>query len=156
MPQEAPTFHTSRFLLLVVATFSAKLQSLMRQSGLTTREMGAALGLDHSAVARWLKGTRPYPSSAAKVAEFFGVRIDLLLDDTRELPEHPLRAVSLAVQEAYPNDPRAGQLAFEARNYRRLWKSSSLDTAKALRALAAELIARADQLELPFTRDPEE
>lgn len=58
----------------------------MRLRGLTTRDVGLAIGLDHSAVARWLKkGTRPYASSSIKLADFFDVPVDDLLDDSRDL-----------------------------------------------------------------------
>ena len=97
----------------------------MRRSGLTTRDVGRAVDLDHSAVARWLKGTRPYPSSIAKLATFFEVPVEVLTDEGREIP--PLRTVDersrylteapikTAVQlaNAVPGDQSARQKAFE-------------------------------------------
>lgn len=61
----------------------------MRRRGLTTRDVGKAVELDHSAIARWLKGTRPYASSIAKLADYFRVPVDLLLDDSKDLPIEP-------------------------------------------------------------------
>lgn len=104
----------------------------MNQGGFTTRDVGNALGLDHSAVARWLKGgTKPYRSSLAKLATFFEVPIETLIDDSIDLPPvasspaleeaplpnsaifEPINTAAVLAQRRHGPDAAAGQATFE-------------------------------------------
>lgn len=116
----------------------------MNRSGFTTRDVGNALGVDHSAVARWLKGgTTPYRSSVAKLAGFFEVPVEVLLDDSMELPPvaasqvleerplkqfvahradqaeqvrlflEPIKAAAALARTEHGEEPMAGQATFE-------------------------------------------
>ena len=66
--------------------FTAKLQRLIASKGLTHAQLGEALGVSHVAVGNWLRGSLPHRSKAARIADFFGVTIDDLFDDSRALP----------------------------------------------------------------------
>jgi HTH-type transcriptional regulator/antitoxin HigA len=51
------------------------LNFLVEENGITTRELGALLGIDHSAAARILKGTRSItPEHAKRLGERFAIR----------------------------------------------------------------------------------
>ena len=49
------------------------------------------IGLNRSAVAKWKSGGRPNSTTAAKLADYFGVTTDYLLEQTdeRAMPEAP-------------------------------------------------------------------
>lgn len=66
--------------------FSQKISLLMRQNGLTTRSLGSAVGVSNGTVAGWMRTATPRPEAAVTLANYFGVDVDTLLDDTRELP----------------------------------------------------------------------
>ncbi len=116
---------------------------LMRRRGLTTRDVGNAIDLDHSAVARWLKGTRPYAASVAKLAEYFGVVVDDLLDESRELPPDPTEerfsAAKAAAAKMPVDQPLAGQAVFEKTLERSLYIAQIRRVAERLRQLADEI-----------------
>jgi transcriptional regulator with XRE-family HTH domain len=73
--------------------FSKKISYLMRQNGLTTRSLGLAVGVSNGTVAGWMRTATPRPEAAVALAQYFGIDVDTLLDDTRELPsgKHGLR-----------------------------------------------------------------
>ena len=53
------------------------------------------IGLNRSAVAKWKAGGRPNGTTAAKLADYFGVTTDYLLEQSDErAPSEPRRAVS--------------------------------------------------------------
>ena len=98
-------------------TLAEKLKNLMRQDGITTRSLGARVGVTSAAVTGWCNGASPRPAVTAKLAEFFGVSVDDLLDDTRELPsgKHGLRVEEppapygrrvIAADPSYPSGAR--------------------------------------------------
>ena len=66
--------------------FLEKLRLLMKQNGQTTRSLGDRVGVSSAAVTGWVNGARPRPAVAAQLAEFFGIDVEDLLDDTRDLP----------------------------------------------------------------------
>ncbi len=137
---------------------SEKLRILFLRLNLTQEQLGQELGIAQTTVGRWLAGkSRPYDRHALQLARILGVKVDVLVDDAKELPaellEEPGAGIKAAVAEAaasFPDDSKAGQQSFEARVFRDQWKRSSLETAKALREKAAELNALAESLELPF------
>ncbi len=97
--------------------FLEKLRLLMKQNGQTTRSLGDRVGVSSAAVTGWVNGARPRPAVAAQLAEFFGIDVDDLLDDTRELPsgKHGLRVEEppapygrrvIAADPSYPSGAR--------------------------------------------------
>lgn len=103
----------------------------MRMRGETTRSLGQAVGATSGAVTGWTKGAQPRGEVTRKLAEHFGVTLEVLLDDTRELPgeyaldnatenmtvaEHmaevPLKAAAALAEARFGSGPR-GQAAFE-------------------------------------------
>ena len=69
-----------------MATFSDKLRRLMRDHGETTRSLGAAVGATSGAVTGWTNGAMPRPDAMRRLADYFGVKVEDLLDEARELP----------------------------------------------------------------------
>lgn len=59
----------------------------MRKRRLTQLELGNALGISHTSVGRWLSGSVPHKRTVAQVATYFGVRVEDLLDDSREIAD---------------------------------------------------------------------
>ena len=60
----------------------------MRLRGQTTRSLGSAVGVSSAAVTGWSKpaGARPRPEVAKRLADYFDVTVDVLLDDSKDLP----------------------------------------------------------------------
>ena len=65
--------------------FHSKLAHIMDNKRITTRDVGCALGLDHSSVARWLHDSRPRRGAAEKLAKYLDVSLEELMDDERSL-----------------------------------------------------------------------
>lgn len=73
--------------------FEQKLYALMRREALSNLGLGKALGgIAHTTVAAWLEGSKPRTKAAQKLARYFSVPVELLLDDTEELPSELLTA----------------------------------------------------------------
>ncbi len=66
--------------------FAQKITSLMRRRGLSTRSLGAHVGVSNGTVAGWTKGAAPRPDAAKRLADYFQIPVDVLLDDARSLP----------------------------------------------------------------------
>lgn len=58
----------------------------MRREALSNLALGKQIRVAHTTVARWLEGARPRGKVALKLAEFFGIPVEVLLDDASELP----------------------------------------------------------------------
>jgi transcriptional regulator with XRE-family HTH domain len=60
--------------------FATNIQRLMRDHGLTTRDLGSAIGMSHQGISQWL-GAQNGPSNRrlAQVANFFGVTVNQLI-----------------------------------------------------------------------------
>lgn len=137
---------------------SEKLNILCVRYDLTQERIGEQLGIAHTTVGRWLKGSsRPYDRHARKLAELYGLKPEELLDDKVPLPSHItdgrgqiLKRAAEQAKRLYPNNPEAGQEHFEGKTAAGHWKIAALDTAEALRKQASELIALAEKLEFPF------
>jgi queuine/archaeosine tRNA-ribosyltransferase len=100
-----------------------------------------------------LKNTRPYPSSVAKIAEFFGVPVDALTDASRELPPDPTEerftAAKAAAAKMPVDQPLAGQAVFEKTVERSLHSAQMCRFASRLRAQAKAWMAWADEIDPP-------
>lgn len=87
---------------------SQKLIRLMARRNLTQEELGAALNLSHTTVGRWLAGkSRPYPRIAQQLAEYFGLPVEAIIDDSKPLP--PPSDVEILAASDTPVDPETAQ-----------------------------------------------
>ena len=59
-------------------TFSAQLQKLRKEHGVTQDTLAAHLGVSPQAVSKWENGSYPDGDLLPKIADFFGVSIDYL------------------------------------------------------------------------------
>lgn len=59
--------------------FFTRFQELCRRRGVSVYRACTDIGLNRSAVAKWKAGGKPNGSTAAKLAEYFGVTTDYLL-----------------------------------------------------------------------------
>lgn len=68
--------------------FGEKLRVLRNRHGLSYRQLAAQLGVDHSHLAG-IEGSKHKPSAdlILKIAKFFGVSTDQLMDDELELDD---------------------------------------------------------------------
>lgn len=132
----------------------------MRRRGLTTRALGSAVGVTSAAVTGWTSGAKPRPDATARLAAFFEVSVDDLLDDRRDLAADDTErryTQAHAVAEQYPEDnPKARQLAFEKHLERSAHAKTLRDTAKRLRDEAERLDQIADVLHVSaMTNQPQ-
>lgn len=75
--------------------FFNRFQSLCAERGISVYKACTEIGLNRSAVAKWKAGGRPNGTTAAKLAEYFGVTTDYLLCDEKNTPaENGKRQVS--------------------------------------------------------------
>ena len=69
--------------------FFYRYQTLCQERGISVYRACTDIGLNRSAVAKWKEGGKPNGTTAAKLAEYFGVTTDYLLGQAeRRLPEH--------------------------------------------------------------------
>lgn len=61
--------------------FFAKLKKLCDEKGISTYKACTDIGLNRAAVAKWKNGSIPSGSTATKLATYFGVSVDYLLDN---------------------------------------------------------------------------
>ncbi len=97
-------------------TFLGKLQVLSNRRGQSLRTIALELGFDPSAPAQWKRRhARPRPELAKKLADYFAIPVDLLLDDSKDLPVEypPIRPATEAVREDSPLLTPAGRISFE-------------------------------------------
>lgn len=93
------------------------------------RDIASTLGVGVGTVGGWLKGHQPRPSVAAQLADYFGVTVEDILDDSRDLPgQKPVVPVVASPVVAAQGASQAG-------------------LAQQLREQAAQLLAMAEQLE---------
>ncbi len=74
--------------------FFDKFQALCAQRKISVYRACTDIGLNRSAVAKWKQGGKPNGSTAAKLAEYFGVTTDYLLCETTEPAAEEKRPVS--------------------------------------------------------------
>ena len=75
--------------------FFNRLKQLCDEKGISVYRACPAIGLNRSAVAKWKSGGTPNGTTAAKLAEYFGVTTDYLLEQTNEkTPGEEPRTVS--------------------------------------------------------------
>ena len=67
--------------------FSEKLNLLLKRNGLSVLSFSKTQNISHTAVAKWLKNkARPSPNKMLEIATFFDLDVDILLDDSKNLP----------------------------------------------------------------------
>ena len=75
--------------------FFNRFKQLCDQKNISVYRACTDIGLNRSAVAKWKNGGKPNGSTAAKLAEYFGVTTDYLLGQSEErLPGAKSRVVS--------------------------------------------------------------
>ena len=75
--------------------FFNRLKQLCDEKGISVYRACTDIGLNRSAVAKWKSGGTPNGTTASKLAEYFGVTTDYLLEQTNEkTPGKDSRAVS--------------------------------------------------------------
>ena len=75
--------------------FFNRYQQLCDERNISVYRACEAIGLNRSAVAKWKAGGRPNGTTAAKLADYFGVSTDYLLEKTDEkAPAVSQRAIS--------------------------------------------------------------
>lgn len=88
--------------------FQEKLTILMRRQALSNLALSRALGgIAHTTVARWLGGARPRGEVARRLADYFRVPVETLLNDESELP------ADVTETSTSPLVPSAQQIIFE-------------------------------------------
>lgn len=66
--------------------FAEKIRLLMSNEGLTQDSFAQKFGVSQRAVCGWLNGAMPRPGKIKKIAEYFGVPVNVLTDDSLPLP----------------------------------------------------------------------
>ncbi len=91
--------------------FSTKIKALSVKKGITQRQLCSDLHMSLGAVSAWFNGSKPHPSKAIKLADYFGIPVDILLDDDAPLPAPvavpPRVGVASAVPPLTPADRSA-------------------------------------------------
>ena len=110
------------------------------------------VGFDPSAIAQWKRrGGLPRPAVTVQLADFFNVRVDDLVDDSKELPQITWERLRSVVEEAalpWPNDKKAQDIAGNAAlDAHSPLHAQNLKTVRQLRAWAKECSDLADQIE---------
>lgn len=123
----------------------------MARNGLTQQALGTYLGVSHRAVGKWLAGdSRPGAALVVKLAERFELSVDLLTDDTRDLPIYEVVArmeEAKAVAERWPADqPKIRQEIFTRQLERAHHAMHLREAAKRLRGEADRLDALAAEI----------
>ena len=110
----------------------------MKLKGVNSSQLARAIGVSHVAIGNYLKkGRQPRTEEASKIAEFFGVTIDHLLNQDRVLDPITYAA---RVADAHPGDQAAKQIAFEE-NLENIqyWQRRALEAEKELKALKRKI-----------------
>jgi transcriptional regulator with XRE-family HTH domain len=83
--------------------FATNLRRLMGERGLTTRDIGNAVGMSHQGVSQWL-GAQNGPSNRrlAQIANFFGVNVTQLIATPVTDVGHDARDLAEGLNEALP------------------------------------------------------
>ena len=71
--------------MATISNFYKKLRDLCEQNGMTVNELAASLGLSSGSPTAWKNGTVPRLKTIERIAEYFGVMPDVLLEQ-KETP----------------------------------------------------------------------
>lgn len=95
-----------------VPILSQKISELLKRYGMTNSDLGRVTGVSPNAVRGWTEGAHPRPSKIKAIADYFGLPVDVLLNDSIVLPDQPA-----------PPSPPKKEMTFEERifdEFRRL------------------------------------
>lgn len=106
--------------------FSDKFQRLRERRGATIRDVATALDMGVGTVGGWANGATPRPKVATKLADYFGVPVETLLDDDADLPP-----------SLYPPSPVSGERATAADLIKIREQLAAQDAALAAKKLSA-------------------
>jgi transcriptional regulator with XRE-family HTH domain len=131
-----------------IVQLSEKLRILTSRLNLTQETLGERLGIVHTTVGRWLAGkSRPYQRHIIQIAEIFGLSVDDLADDSKEIPASAwerMKSSNIQAQLKYPNNKQAADENFDAQLFENLAQRTMREHAKSLRDLADVLTEQAD------------
>lgn len=134
--------------MCVTVRFTEKLELLMRRGAHSNLSLGKALdGIAHTTVARWRKGSIPRGAAALKLAAYFKVPVEILTNDTRDLPpdaaleeiQARYGAVAALIEKIPADQPGLRQTIAEQLIEGGQHTKALKETAKRLRDLADEL-----------------
>ncbi len=75
--------------------FFNRFKELCDERGISVYRACTEIGLNRSAVAKWKAGGKPNGTTSARLAEYFGVTTDYLLEQTDDrVPTEPVRPVT--------------------------------------------------------------
>lgn len=94
----------------MIVSFSDHLAHLMAERGLKAVDLARGTGLTHVAIGNYLKGRIPRWQEAEKLASFFGVQPDYLLNPARYA--EPMQKARAAA-EAFKGSAKEKQLEFD-------------------------------------------
>lgn len=69
-------------------TFSENLVKLQKENGVSNYRLSKAIGVHATTVRNWQDGRKPQLEHAKKVADYFGVSLDFLMDETASKSGH--------------------------------------------------------------------
>ena len=97
-------------------TFPEKLKSLRIQHNLTQTEFAKCIGVSQSSVNYWEKGERiPSIEAAAKIANFFDITIESLLDsNNRVISQNP---ISMLTGTYFSKEDQVADIHFSTDEY---------------------------------------
>ena len=79
-----------------MSNFSEKLKLLLKRNGLTALAFAKSQNVSHTAVAKWMKGmANPTPEKTVEIASYFGLNVDILINDNLTLPNETKKNYSI-------------------------------------------------------------
>ena len=88
----------------------------MRHRGLSNLALAKDLGIAHTTVGDWREDARPRAAMIRKLADYFGIPVELLLDDSKELPhQYRLGLETAALAAEIGPEKKWGSLTKEER-----------------------------------------
>lgn len=142
--------------------FIEKLDRLCYHEGLSERALAAQLQISPSAVSRWRsRNALPRRAVMKKLADRFQLRVEDLLDDSKDLPvsafQNDLAEASKLASATFPLNKEAAQILFEKQVSDQTWLRQRSEFANFLRAEAKRMRqkaidydSQADELDPPI------
>ena len=149
------TLHAVKYRILCPMTFAEKLAHLQRHAGLSDRKLAQAIDLSPKAVGNLIRRNAvPRPDTAKKVAIYFKVALEEMLDPARGVPKTPLEkhldGLTQDLSKAtklFPKNLAASKMAFDALSTERIRVDQNKLLASRLRKWALQMIDYANFLD---------